>query len=95
MTLGFTEDVKRGKGDHVWFYKRVICLNGERHTIVTMLDVGVSDIPHRTMEHILDALALDDETFWQAYKGQFTEAMYDEYLLTVPKERLMPPAFRR
>jgi len=60
-----------------------------------MVDMGVEDIPHRTMFYILDALALDEETFYQAYRGQYTEAAYAEYLLTVPKQRLMPPAMRQ
>jgi len=95
LRLGFTEDPGRGKGDHVWFYKQVECLSGESHTITTMVDMGVEDIPHRTMFYILDALALDEETFYQAYRGQYTEAAYAEYLLTVPKQRLMPPAMRQ
>lgn len=93
--LGFTQDRKRGKGDHIWFYKRVICLGGEKHTIITMVDPGVDDIPHSTMGYILDALALDDERFYKAYTGEYTEEMYEAYLLTVPKERLLPPAMRR
>ncbi len=93
--LGFTKDTKRGKGDHVWFYRRVICLNGEHHTIVTMVDMGVEDIPYATMDYILGALALDDDTFWLAYSGAYTAQMYETYLLTIPKKRLMPPALRK
>ena len=93
--LGFTQDRRHGKGDHIWFYKRVICLSGESHTIVTMVDAGSADIPHTTMRYIRDALALDDEQLWAAYKGDYTAEMYEEYLRTVPKDRLMPPAMRR
>lgn len=93
--LGFTKDAKRGKGDHVWFYQRVLCLNNEPHTITTMVDMGVSTIPYKTMDYILDALALDDDTLVDALKGYYTAIMYRAYLLTVPKTRLMPPAMRR
>ncbi len=92
--LGFIKDTKRGKGDHVWFYKRIICLDDAPHTITTMVDMGVKTIPYKTMDYILDAVALDDETFLSALKGDFTPAMYDTYLRTVPKNRLMPPAMR-
>ncbi len=95
IRLGFTRDRKRGKGDHVWFYKRVTCLNDESHTIVTMVDAGSGDIPHGTMRYIRDALALDDERLWAAYKGDYTVEMYEEHLRTVPKNYLMPPAMRR
>ena len=95
LRLGFTEDRRRGKGDHVWFYKRVECLDGETHTITTLVDMGIQDIPHRTMSYILDALALDDATFYQAYQGRYTEEMYTQYLRTVPKQRLMPPSMRQ
>lgn len=78
----------------IWFYKRVACLNGEPHTIVTMVDAGSADIPHTTMRYICDALALDDERLWAAYKGDYTAEMYERYLRTVPKNRLMPPAMR-
>lgn len=92
--LGLTQAKRRGKGDHMWFYKRVTCLGGDKHTITTMVDRGVEDIPPGTMKYILDALTLDDETFYEAYKGDYTEEMYEEHLLTVPKNRLLPPAMR-
>lgn len=93
--LGFTKDTKRGKGDHAWFHKQVICLNCERHTIVTMVDMGAENIPYGTMDYILDALTLDDDTFWQAFSGEYTAQTYEAYLLTIPKKRLMPPAMRK
>lgn len=93
--LGFTQDKRRGKGDHIWFYKRVTCLHGEKHTMVTMVDPGVDDIPYGTMNRICDAIALDDEQLYKAYKGEYTEEMYVEYLSSVPKNRLLPPAMRR
>ena len=92
--VGFTQAKRRGKGDHIWFYKRVTCLGEDRHTITAMVDRGVEDIPPNTMKYILDALALDDEVFYRAFKGNYTEEMYDECLQTVPRNRLLPPAMR-
>lgn len=93
--LGFTQAPKRGKGDHLWFYKQVHCLGHQEHTIVTMVDQGVQEIPPSTMKYILDAVALDDETFHKVYQGDYNAQMYEAYLRTVPKDRLLPPAMRR
>ncbi len=60
-----------------------------------MVDMGIDTIPYTTMDYILDALSLDDETLWQAFKGAYTAAMYDMYVRTIPKNRLMPPAIRK
>ncbi len=60
-----------------------------------MVDAGSADIPHGTMRCICDALVLDDEQLWAAYQGDYTAEMYEAYLRTVPKDRLMPPALRR
>lgn len=92
--LGFTQAKRRGKGDHIWFYKRVTCLGGDDHTVVTMVDRSMEDIPPGTMKYILDALALDDEAFYKAYAGDYTEEMYEKYLSTIPRNRLLPPAMR-
>lgn len=92
--LGFTQAKKRGKGDHIWFYKRVTCLGGEKHTITTMVDRSVEDIPPGTMKYILNAVALDDETFSKAHRSAYNEEMYEAYLRTIPKNRLLPPAMR-
>ncbi|MDI6794474.1 MAG: hypothetical protein QME81_16680 [bacterium] len=89
--LGFKILSGRGKGDHIFLIKPVVCQNNESHTAKAIIDTGTPELHPKAVKTTCERTGLTEEKLKLAIKGKYSKKQYEQDLRKIPKINLLSP----
>lgn len=85
---------KRGKGDHLYFRRLVVCCDGSECAVTTILDPGHKEIPSPLLRKMADQMGVPRDRVEEVLY-EWTAERYLEHCATLTRDQLLPPALLR
>lgn len=92
--LGFTRRSRRGKGDHIWFFKNLKCGNGDI-VVQTYVDSTPKMVSPGDLRKILAAIVLTESQLHRTCDGDFDSVDYEALALKGDRDNYLPPAVKQ